>query len=107
MAFEVEHIEPGGPDAESNLALACRSCNLYKSDRTSGIDLATGETVRLFNPRLARWEDHFAIDPDEFIRGISAMGSITIEQLKMNSPQQIQAGYGGGCWDYSRDHARF
>jgi len=31
--FEVEHIAPvsaGGQDEEANLALACRSCNLYK-----------------------------------------------------------------------------
>ena len=33
--FEVEHVVPpgcGGTDDESNLALACRSCNVYKSD---------------------------------------------------------------------------
>ena len=33
--FEVEHITPpgnGGTNSDENLALACRSCNLYKSD---------------------------------------------------------------------------
>ena len=33
--FEVEHVVPpgkAGPDTEDNWALACRSCNLFKSD---------------------------------------------------------------------------
>ncbi len=35
LPFEVEHITPqsrGGKTTEDNLALSCRSCNLYKSD---------------------------------------------------------------------------
>lgn len=37
--FEVEHIIPlsrQGTNDEGNLALACRSCNLRKGNRTSG-----------------------------------------------------------------------
>ena len=39
--FEVEHIVPtsrGGTNAEINLALSCRSCNLRKGSRISEID---------------------------------------------------------------------
>lgn len=38
--FEVEHIIPlsrQGSNDEANLALACRSCNLRKGNRTSGL----------------------------------------------------------------------
>ena len=46
--FEVEHIVPpqrGGGGDESNLALSCRSCNLFKTDQTEAIDPDTGSSV--------------------------------------------------------------
>ena len=54
FAFEVEHILPrsaGGTDALDNLALACESCNSYKSDATSAMDEEEGRDVPLFDPR--------------------------------------------------------
>jgi 5-methylcytosine-specific restriction endonuclease McrA len=39
--FEVEHITPrahAGADDLNNPALACRSCNLFKWQRTTGFD---------------------------------------------------------------------
>lgn len=60
--LEIEHIVPtarGGTDDESNLWLACRLCNGYKSDQIEAIDPQTGKTVRLFNPRTQSWSDHF------------------------------------------------
>jgi hypothetical protein len=47
--FEVEHIVPpghGGSQDDTNLALSCRSCNLFKSDRLNVIDRATGRQFR-------------------------------------------------------------
>src|SRR5439155_12463604 len=64
--FEVEHIIPpgrGGIDDESNQALSCRCCNLFKSDHLEGIDPETGNMVSLFNPREQTWQQHFAFDP--------------------------------------------
>src|SRR5436309_15110877 len=52
--FEVEHIVPqahGGPDADHNLALACHSCNLFKSDFETGPDEEAQVEVPLFHPR--------------------------------------------------------
>ncbi len=63
--FEVEHILPtsrGGKDEEGNLCLACRACNLRKSDRLVWHDEVTGQDVALFNPRAERWSDHFVVD---------------------------------------------
>jgi len=58
--LEIEHIVPiskGGVDDEENLWLACRSCNLFKSDQTLARDPLTGRRVRLFNPRKQRWKE--------------------------------------------------
>ena len=68
--FEVEHVVPlsrAGVDGESNWALACRSCNLRKSDRMTGLDSESGAEVRLFHPRQDRWSAHFSIDSDAVI----------------------------------------
>jgi 5-methylcytosine-specific restriction endonuclease McrA len=51
--FEVEHILPtarGGRDEEGNLCLACRACNLRKSDRLASHDAVPRADVPLFNP---------------------------------------------------------
>ena len=60
--FEVEHIVPsgrGGNDEDSNLALACRSCNVRKSDRVHARDPETETEVPLFDPLTNKWEDFF------------------------------------------------
>jgi hypothetical protein len=51
--FEVEHIVPSsreGSDDPLNLALSCRACNLYNSDRIGGSDEESGTEVPLFHP---------------------------------------------------------
>jgi 5-methylcytosine-specific restriction endonuclease McrA len=68
LPFEVEHIVPtsqDGPDDEFNQALACRACNLYKSDQQSGIDQTTREVVGLFHPRRDRWDEHFRVQSED------------------------------------------
>src|SRR4051794_3289225 len=60
--FHVEHVVPrsrGGTSELENLAWACPSCNLHKSDRTAVVDPETAASVRLFHPRTDRWGDHF------------------------------------------------
>jgi 5-methylcytosine-specific restriction endonuclease McrA len=93
--FEVEHIAPTsqqGSDDESNLALACRSCNLRKADHRDGEDAATRTLVPLFNPRQHRWEDHFRAEPETgVIQGLTPTGRATVARLQMNSPAQLAA----------------
>jgi hypothetical protein len=95
LPFEVEHIVPTsehGPDDQSNLALASRSCNLFKSNQQSGIDDATAELVRLFHPRLDRWDEHFRADSaDGTICGLTSVGRATIACLRMNRDIHRQA----------------
>ena len=95
FAFEVEHIVPrsaGGDDAADNLALACESCNLYKSDATTAWDAEEGQHVPLFHPRRDPWEDHFIFNHETGqVEGLSAVGRATIVRLKMNSAFQLRA----------------
>jgi hypothetical protein len=95
LPFEVEHIIPRskhGGDDESNWALACRSCNLYKSDQLEGLDEATGEVLRLFHPRQDLWENHFRVDPESgTIAGLTPIGRATVSTFQMNRPNQLAA----------------
>ena len=93
--FEVEHITPifaGGQDEESNLALACRACNLYKWTYRDGVDPPTKMVVRLFNPRTDFWNDHFRFEQSSgLLIGITRIGRATIDRLHINSLAQIAA----------------
>ncbi len=93
--FEIEHILPtylGGNDTESNLALACRSCNLRKGIRTTGIDPESKIEIPLFNPRQDNWNQHFEVDRTSGqLIGKTSTGELTIAALKMNSQAQITA----------------
>ncbi len=93
--FEVEHIIPISQNGKSeleNLALACRSCNIYKSDFLNGLGDDGLETERLFNPRKDIWREHFFVDLDDYtIVGVTKIGKGTINRLRLNSRLQIQA----------------
>ena len=93
--FEVEHVIPRsrqGLDEESNLALACRFCNVHKGDEIDGLDDASGRMVRLFHPRTDQWEDHFFADSKAgIIHGKTEIGRVTIARLGTNSPTQVEA----------------
>jgi hypothetical protein len=93
--FEVEHVVPEahhGFDQEQNWALACRSCNLNKSDHVTGLDESTGSEVRLYHPRFDIWVDHFLVNAaSSEIQGKTATGRVTVARLRMNSPAQLEA----------------
>jgi hypothetical protein len=93
--FEVEHITPvsrQGTDNDTNLALACRACNLHKSDCLMWHDEETQTDVRLFHPRRDRWEEHFRVDVESgSILGLTPTGRATVERLQMNSAVQLVA----------------
>lgn len=93
--FEVEHIIPlskGGADAEFNLALACRACNLRKGSRIIGIDPDSGSEIRLFHPRQDQWLDHFQVNATTgTVIGFTPVGKVTVVCLEMNSQTQLVA----------------
>lgn len=87
--FEIEHIIPVSLDGETNLenlALACRSCNIFKSN------FIIGTSERLFNPRQDIWSEHFSVNPTTFeIIGLTEIGNGTVNRLRLNSDLQLSA----------------
>jgi hypothetical protein len=92
--FEVEHIVPrsrDGTDDLENFALACRGCNLLKSDQIEHNDPVSDTLVRLFHPRTDRWADQFSVSREGIVEGITPVGRATVELLQWNSPQHLTA----------------
>ena len=92
--LEIEHIIPiarGGTSVEENLWLACRLCNSYKAAQTHARDPQTGHLIRLFNPRLQRWERHFAWSDDgTHIVGHTSTGRATVVALQLNNTIAVE-----------------
>jgi hypothetical protein len=74
--LEIDHIIPracGGSDAEDNLWLACRACNLFKGQQTHARDPLTGRR-------------HFQWSLDGImILGRTATGRATVVALSLNN----------------------
>lgn len=90
--FHIEHVRPrsaGGSDMPDNLALACPSCNLGKSNRTAAPDPDTGDVVPLFDPRTDRWADHFRWD-GHWVEPVTATGRATAAALDLNHPRRVR-----------------
>ena len=84
----LDHVYPrsqGGATTFENVCLACRTCNEFKSDTVSAIDLDTGQLVRLFHPRTQIWDDHFEwVLEGTKIQGRTPIGRATVMALQMN-----------------------
>lgn len=96
VPFEVDHIIPlskNGEDDLSNLALSCRSCNLWKSNITHAVDPETNLNTPLFNPRTNNWNEHFEAktSPPYQLKAKTSTARATINQLKLNKPTQLVA----------------
>jgi HNH endonuclease len=92
LPFQIDHVlaeKHGGETIESNLALACTHCNRHKGPNIAGVDAASGQLVRLFNPRSDSWTEHF--EPDgPHLRGKTAIGRTTVNVLAMNDEDQLR-----------------
>jgi hypothetical protein len=92
LSHHIEHIvarKHGGADDLSNLCVACGRCNLFKGSDLTGIDPATGQVERLFNPRTQAWVDHFKLR-GPLIVGLTPTGRATVRVLSMNAGQRLQ-----------------
>ncbi len=88
--FHHEHIVPisaGGSDELENLAWACPSCNLKKSNRLKAVDPETKTELPLFNPRTDRWEDHFAWSGHTVV-GLTPTGRALVAAFDLNHPRR-------------------
>ena len=86
--FSMEHVTPtskGGTSTIENLALACQQCNNHKYNAVEALDPVSEETYKLFNPRSAKWENHFAWDYQYLhVVGLTGMGRATVYRLNLN-----------------------
>jgi len=89
--FHVEHVvakQHRGSDDNSNLAIACIHCNLFKGPNIAGLDPETGQVASLYNPRRDVWADHFAL-LGPLIVGLTPVGRTTVYVLAMNARPQL------------------
>ncbi|UYZ61666.1 HNH endonuclease [Hymenobacter weizhouensis] len=87
---QVDHIiseKHGGLTTADNLAYACTFCNQHK-----GSDIASlttdGSLVRLFNPRIDSWQEHFAI-VGLYMQARTPVAEATIRLLGFNTPERV------------------
>ena len=88
---EVDHIisrKHGGITEISNLALSCARCNRSKGTDIGSIHPDTGSFIRLFNPRLDRWDEHFAMEGIR-IAGLTPVGQVTVTLLRFNDDERL------------------
>lgn len=91
--FQIDHIIPvkhGGDDVIHNLCLACLECNSYKGPNAAALDPLTGSATKLYNPRQQKWDDHFQINPDATLSGLTAEGRVTIRVLRINDEKRVK-----------------
>jgi putative hemolysin len=91
--FHVDHIIArvhGGTNDLSNLSWSCTQCNLHKSSNIASVDAESGHRVDLFHPRSDVWSDHFVIQSDGRIDGLTPTGRATARLLDMNGSPQLE-----------------
>src|SRR5437764_15363788 len=87
---EVDHIvsrQHGGETIAENLAYACMVCNRYKGSNIASVSPA-GDLVRLFNPRVDRWNDHFRLN-GAVIEPLDLVGEVTARVLRLNNAERV------------------
>jgi hypothetical protein len=92
VRFQVDHIiavKHGGTDTEDNLCLACYDCNTFKGSNVAALDPLTRAATRLYDPRFQPWDDHFVINADATITGLTPEGRATVFVLRLNNPQRV------------------
>jgi hypothetical protein len=91
--FHIDHIIPvkhGGDDVISNLCLACLECNSYKGPNVAALDPLTGDATKLYNPRQQNWGDHFEMNTDGTLSGLTPEGRTTVIVLRLNAEERVK-----------------
>lgn len=89
--FEVDHIiavKHGGKTVSDNLAYSCIRCNRMKGTDLTTLSKDSDEIIRLFNPRIDIWDEHFEV-VEGAIYGRTDIGRATTQLLTFNTPERI------------------
>jgi hypothetical protein len=92
LGHEPDHIvsrKHRGETVENNLAWTCFACNRHKGSDLASIDAHTGQIVRLFNPRIDRWDEHFRLE-DALIVPLTPEGRVTEFLLQLNRFDRLE-----------------
>ncbi len=87
----VDHIiseKHGGLTEESNLAYACAPCNRAKGSDVGSVAEQGGSFVRLYNPRIDKWHEHFKIIDGSQTTGLTDVGRVTVKILRLNDEER-------------------
>lgn len=93
VGFQVDHIiaiKHGGTDTDDNLCLACYECNIYKGSNVAALDPLTRDATKLYDPRQQKWDDHFEINSDATLTGLTPEGRATIHVLRINDEERVR-----------------
>jgi HNH endonuclease len=91
FSFHLEHVigrQHGGTDRVTNLAYSCSHCNWKKGPNISTVLSENGPVIRLFNPRIDRWSDHFFVE-EGVIYSKTDIGEGTLRLLEFNALELI------------------
>ena len=91
--FHIDHIiaiKHNGTDTDDNLCLACPKCNAHKGENVAALDPATGDAARLFHPCQQAWNDHFMLNADATITGLTTEGRTTVAVLRLNDGARVK-----------------
>lgn len=91
--FHIDHIialKHDGTNADVNLCLACPKCNAHKGDNVAALDPLTRDATRLYDPRQQLWDDHFRLNSDATITGLTPEGRTTVAVLRFNDDKRVK-----------------
>lgn len=83
-------IRHAGDDDSDNLCLACPDCNYEKGPNVAAIDPETNEAAKLYHLRQQQWSDHFQLNPDATIEGLTPEGRTTVAVLRLNTAARVK-----------------
>jgi hypothetical protein len=93
VKFQIDHIIPikhGGTDTVQNLCLACLECNSYKGPNVAALDPLTRNATKLYDPRQQVWDEHFRINADATLTGLTPEGRATLQVLRINEGDRVK-----------------
>lgn len=60
----------------------------------AALDPLTSDAAKLYNPRQQVWEDHFQINSDATIAGLTPEGRVTVHVLRINDTERVKQRFG-------------
>ena len=91
ISHQIDHIisiKHGGQNNLDNLAFACFQCNVNKGSDIGTLFLPDRTLIRLYNPRIDNWHDHFEMG-NGVIYAKTSIGQATIKVLNLNDVNRI------------------